>query len=94
MQKEEDRHVQRCRAETVAMHAEPLKRCLMQQLMPVLAKAMVEATDEQAPDPVHFIAHKLLEVSAQVSLDNLSIYSLFLSIVLSCGVVLCLSNFV
>ena len=58
----EDEHIQRCRKETVAMRAEPLKRLLMQQLMPVLAKALVEATDEQAADPVQFVAHKLLQV--------------------------------
>ncbi len=58
----EEQHIQRCRAETVAMRAEPMKRYLMQQLMPVLAKAMVEATEEQAADPVQFVAQKLLEV--------------------------------
>jgi len=58
----EEEHIQRCRAETVAMRAEPMKRYLMQQLMPVLAEAMVEATEEQAADPVQFVAHKLLEV--------------------------------
>jgi len=58
----EEKHIQRCRAETVAIRAEPMKRYLMQQLMPVLAKAMVEATEEQAADPVQFVAHKLLEV--------------------------------
>ncbi|DBA71290.1 TPA: Adenylate kinase 7 [Trebouxia sp. C0005] len=58
----EKAHIQRCRAETVAMRAEPMKRYLMQQLMPVLAKAMVEAAEEQAADPVQFVAHKLLEV--------------------------------
>lgn len=44
------------------MRAEPLKGLLMQQLMPVLAKALVEATEEQAADPVQFVAHKLLQV--------------------------------
>ncbi len=58
----EEQHIQRCRAETVAMRAEPMKRYLMQQLMPVLAKVMVEATEEQAADPVQFVAQKLLEV--------------------------------
>lgn len=58
----EEQHIQRCRAETIAMRAEPVKRYLMQQLMPVLAKAMVEANEEQAADPVQFVAHKLLEV--------------------------------
>ncbi len=45
------------------MRAEPMKRYLMQQLMPVLAKAMVDAADEQAAEPVQYVAHKLLEVS-------------------------------
>lgn len=45
------------------MMAEPAKRCLMQQLMPVLAKAMVDATDQQAADPVRFVAEQLLQVS-------------------------------
>ena len=49
------------------MKAEPMKRYLMQQLMPVLAKAMVDASDQQAPDPVHF-AQQLLEVSSCVRL--------------------------
>lgn len=40
-----------------------MKRYLMQQLMPVLAKAMVDATYQQAPDPVRFVAQQLLEVS-------------------------------
>ena len=66
----EGEHIQRCRAETVAMRAEPMKHCLMQQLMPVLAKAMVEATEEQAADPVQFVAHKLLEVPLRLSLGQ------------------------
>ena len=70
LQEAEEVHVQRRRTEIVAMHAEPLKRCLMQQLMPVLAKAMVDATDQQAADPVQFIAQKLLEVSSAASLDD------------------------
>lgn len=45
------------------MKAEPMKRYLMQQLMPVLAKAIVDARDQQAPDPVQFVAQQLLEVS-------------------------------
>ena len=50
------------------MKAEPMKRYLMQQLMPALAKAMVDARDQQAPDPVHFVAQQLLEVSTCVQL--------------------------
>ena len=45
------------------MMAEPLKRHLMQQLMPVLAKAMVDATDQHVPNPVQFVAEQLLEVN-------------------------------
>ena len=40
-----------------------MKRYLMQQLMPVVAKAMVDADNQQAHDPVHFVAQQLLEVS-------------------------------
>lgn len=43
------------------MKAEPMKRYLMQQLMPVLAKAMVDATDQHVPNPVQFVAEQLLE---------------------------------
>lgn len=50
------------------MKAEPMKRYLMQQLMPVVAKAMVDAESQQAPDPVHFVAQQLLEVSCCVGL--------------------------
>ena len=45
------------------MKAEPLKRQLMQQLMPVLAKAMVDATDQHVLNPVQFVAEQLLEVN-------------------------------
>ena len=58
-----EQHVQKCRADTVAMKAGPIKHLLMEQLMPVLTKAMVEATEEHAADPVQFVAQKLLEVS-------------------------------
>ena len=58
-------YVQRCRAETVAMRAEPLKRYMMQQLMPVLSKALVDATIEQPAQPVQFVADKMLEVTVQ-----------------------------
>lgn len=58
----QDEYILRSRRETVAMRAEPMKGLLMQQLMPVLAKALVEATEEQAADPVQFVAHKLLQV--------------------------------
>ncbi len=75
----EEQHIQRCRAETVAMRAEPMKRYLMQQLMPVLAKAMVEANEKQAADPVQFVAHKLLEV-------RLRLMSLGLGIIKCIGV--------
>lgn len=64
----EDQHVQRCRAETVAMKAEPMKRYLMQQLMPVLAKAMVDAKDQHVPNPVQFVAEQLLEVSLHTNI--------------------------
>ena len=57
------------------MRAEPMKRYLMQQLMPVLAKAMVEATEEQAADPVQFVAHKLLEVRLRLMGFGLSCVS-------------------
>lgn len=50
------------------MKAEPMKRYLMQQLMPVVAKAMVDADSQQASDPVHFVAQQLLEVSCCVGL--------------------------
>ena len=50
-----------------------MKRYLMQQLMPVLAKAMVEATEEHAADPVQFMAHKLLEVRLRLMCLRLSI---------------------
>lgn len=63
LQAVEKQHVERCRAEAVAVKAEPMKRYLMQQLMPLLAKAMVDATYQQAPDPVQFVAQQLLEVS-------------------------------
>lgn len=43
------------------MKAEPMKRYLMQQLMPVLAKAMVDAKDQHVPNPVQFVAEQLLE---------------------------------
>ena len=56
-------YVQRCKAETVAMRAEPLKQYMMQQLMPVLSKALVDATIEQPAQPVQFVADELLEVS-------------------------------
>ena len=39
-----------------------MKRYMLQQLMPVLAKAMVDAANEHAPEPVQYVAHKLLEV--------------------------------
>lgn len=45
------------------MKAEPMKRFLMQQLMPVLGKAMVDATEQQVPNPVQFVAEELVEVS-------------------------------
>lgn len=48
------------------MKAEPMKRYLMQQLMPVLAKAMVDATDQHVPNPVQFVAEQLLEVSIYI----------------------------
>ncbi|KAL0028541.1 hypothetical protein WJX79_000350 [Trebouxia sp. C0005] len=71
----EKAHIQRCRAETVAMRAEPMKRYLMQQLMPVLAKAMVEAAEEQAADPVQFVAHKLLEAGKLLDLQYVDPYA-------------------
>ncbi|DBA87705.1 hypothetical protein WJX77_003659 [Trebouxia sp. C0004] len=71
----EKEHIQRYRAEMVAMRAEPMKRYLMQQLMPVLAKAMVEATEEQAADPVQFVAHKLLEAGKLLDLQYVDPYA-------------------
>ena len=52
------------------MRAEPMKGLLMQQLMPVLAKALVEATEEQAADPVQFVAHKLLQVMGVMHVEH------------------------
>ena len=45
-----------------------MRRYLMQQLMPVVAKAIVDVQTDQTDDPVKFVAQQLLVVSCSPDL--------------------------
>lgn len=66
-QVEEEAHIQKMRTDLIAMRAQPMRRYLMSKLMPVLAKAILEAQTEQPGEPASYVAQQLLKVRLQAA---------------------------